>query len=139
MLENLPFPRHAVSQVLLRLSLLFGAAVDAMLAIFLLLAPELLARWLGLALPAESLVLRLLGLGLFLLAAFSSLPAYDLVAYSGNIAVALLGRLAGGGILLAAALGRPDAMALSWGAAVEIGLAVALVGLWLPFRRSPIL
>jgi hypothetical protein len=137
--ENIPFPRHAASQVLLRASLFLGAAMNASLGILLLLAPHASARWLGVVLPSEPLVLWWFSLSLLLFAAFILLPVYDLVAYSGNIAIAILGRLVAGAILLVVAQGRPDSGTILWVAAVEFCFAVAQAGLWLPFRRSPLL
>ena len=135
--DRLPFPRHAVSQTLLRLSLICGAGVDAVLALLLLLTPEPLVGALGLALPGEPLYLWLLALCLALLSAVYLLPAYDVVAYSGNIAVAILGRLAGGGLLLVVTLERPGSLALLWLGLAELGLGLIHALLWVPGRRTP--
>lgn len=139
MAEKLPFPRDAVSQTLLRLSLLLGAGINLVLGALFMLAPELLAGWLGLELPGDPLYLWLLAICIALLGAFYGLPAYDFVAYSGNILVAIVGRFTAGGVLLAVALGRPDSGFLAAVGVLEIGLGLAHAGLWLPIRRTPLI
>ncbi len=96
-------PRRSIYLRLLRWSLVIGAVYDFFLAAVFTAAPDLPARLLGVPRPGEDFYLWAIAVILTMLGAFYLLAAYDPVAYRGNIAVAIAGRLAAGAVLVLAA------------------------------------
>ena len=130
--------RHAASHVLLRTSLLLGGGFYVLVAGLLLITPETVEGYLGLTSSIPTILFQGLALFLLLAAAYQALPAYDFVAYSGNIAVAILGRFLVAGLLGWTAWNQPDFNGLGAVAALEFFLGLMYTVLWIPFRRSPI-
>lgn len=129
-------PRFSIYQRFLRLSLALGAAFDFVLAALLFGAPDLLVKLLALPPPGEDFCLWLLAILLAILGAFYLLAAYDPVAYSGNVAVAIAGRTAAGTALVLAAARRPDLAGLYPLAAADLLFAAIHAVLWWPVRRT---
>ncbi len=121
---------------LLRLTLVVGALYDLAFAAVMAFAPEIPARILALPTPGEDFYLWLMAVFLCMLAAFYFLAAYDPVSYRGNIAVGILGRLAGGSVFLLARVGRPDLDGLFLIAAGDLIFAVLTACFWWPIRKS---
>ncbi len=119
---------------LLQLSLVAGAVYDAAFAALLLVRPDLPARWLALPPPGETFYLWLLAVFLTMLAALYLQAARDPRRYSGIIAVAIGGRLAGSLAMLCAALPRPDLAGLYPLSAVDAAFGLAHALLWWPIR-----
>ena len=119
---------------LLRGLLLLGAAVHAGGAVLLLALPRRAAETLGLALPDGRVVLWLLAGVLVTSSALYFLAAQDPRRYSGVIVALVAGRFLGSAALGAGALARAEPGQLWVAAAVELALAVALAGCWLPLR-----
>jgi len=122
--------------VLLRASLLAGAAYDLVFAGLMVAAPEVPARLFGLPLPDERFYLWVMATLLAMLAALYLKAAQDPRRYSAVIAVAIAGRLAGAAAFAVAA-GRWPALSSSLyllGAA-DAAFGLAHAALWLPLRR----
>jgi hypothetical protein len=119
---------------LLQLSLVLGAVYDAAFAALMLARPDLPARWLSLPLPGEAFYLWILAVLLAMLAALYLQAARDPRRYSGVIAAAIGGRLAGSLALLLAALPRPDLGGLYALSAVDAAFGLAHAFLWWPIR-----
>ncbi len=119
---------------LLRASLAVGAVYNTVLALLLVAAPRHLASWSELPLPTHRFTLWLLAVALTMLAGMYLLAAQDPRRYSGNIRVAVAGRLAGA-CALGLAAGRDPALAALWGAAIAEALfAVAHTVFYQPLR-----
>lgn len=90
---------------MLRASLVAGALYDLFFGAFMLLAPEVPARWFDLPLPPlpeGRFYLWLLAILLAMLAALYLAAARDPRRYSAILAVAIAGRIAGGAALFVA-------------------------------------
>jgi hypothetical protein len=117
---------------LLRASLALGALYDAVFAGLMVAAPGRLGEWFEVPLPPR-FFLWLLAVVLLMLAGFYLLAAKDPRRYSGNIAVAIVGRLAGA-VALGLAAGLHDLAGLWGAAAADAGFALAHFVLWRPLR-----
>jgi hypothetical protein len=119
----------------LRGSLVAGAVYDLVFALLMVAAPGVPARILDLPLPAPETMFYLwvLAVLLTMLAAFYLLAARDTRRYSGNVAVAIGGRLLGGLVLGIAAwrLGLDGLWPL---AAADAAFGVAHAAFWWPIR-----
>ena len=129
----------ALRPILLRCALLLGSALDGLVALALLLAPEHLLPRLAFAVPEESWLLGLLAILLGTFALFQLPPAYDIVAYSGNIACTLLARIVLGLFFLWASIQFPESRGLNLAGAVQIALTAVYAVCWLSDRRGPLL
>jgi hypothetical protein len=131
-----PFARRFRALALLQASLAAGAVYDLVFAVLMVAAPGLPARLLALPLPGEAFYLWLLATLLAMLAALYLLAAHDPRRYSGVIAVAVAGRIAGALAFAWAAFREPG---LSRGllplAACDLLLGVAPAAFWAPIRR----
>jgi hypothetical protein len=119
---------------LLRLTLVAGAVYDLGFAGFMVAAPELPGRWLGLPQPGEPFYLWILAVFLTMLAALYLQAARDPRRYSAIIAVAIGGRLLGAVAFFAAASGRADLAGLQLLAAADAAFALGHAVCWLPLR-----
>lgn len=119
---------------LLRLSLVLGALYDLAYALLMVAAPGVPARLLDLPLPGEAFYLWILATLLTMLAILYLIAARDTRRYSGIVAVAIGGRLAGGLVFLVAALLQPDLGGLYALAAADLAFGLAHAALWLPIR-----
>jgi len=131
------FARRFRFLTLLRASLIAGALYDLAFALLMVFAPELPARWLGLPLPplpAGAFYLWVMATLLAMLAALYVLAARDTRRYSGIVAVAIAGRIAGGLAMAAAGLRGPHLAGLYPLAAADLGFGLAHAGLWWPLR-----
>lgn len=122
--------------ILLRASLLAGAAWAVTLAALLALLPAALARAAALPLPAHRLYPAAAAVLLAMLAVLYALAARDPRRYSGIVRVAIGGRLVTAAVLAVAAAGRPAPLVLAAGAAVEAGLGLAHLAFWWPVHRG---
>ncbi len=120
---------------LLRVSLAVGGAYDLVLAGLLALAPELTFGMLSLPLPGEPFYLGLLVVLVAMVAALYLLAAYDPMAYSGNVLVAIGGRFAAGAMMVSMAIGRADLSGLYLLAAVDLAFAAVHAAGWWPCRH----
>ncbi len=127
-------PRHSIYLRLLRFSLAIGAVYNFVLAAVFAAAPDLPARLLAVPRPGEDFYLWVIAVILTMLGAFYLLAAYDPVAYSGNIAVAIAGRTAAAAVLVLAA-GRSGLAGLYPLAAADLLFAVLHAVFWWPVRR----
>lgn len=119
---------------LLRASLVAGALYDLAFAALMVAAPGWLADRFGLPLP-PFFYLWLIAVLLTIVAVAYLLAARDPRRYSGNLKLAIGGRMAGA-LVLGLAAGREPAYAGLWGAAAaDAGFAVAHLALWWPLRR----
>lgn len=131
------FARRFRFLLLLRGSLLLGALYDLAFAVLMIAAPELPARRLGLPLPPlprGAFYLWVMAVLLAMLACLYLFAAHDTRRYSGIVLVALLGRVAGGLVLAAAALRGPELAGLWALAAADLGFGLAHALFWLPIR-----
>jgi hypothetical protein len=131
------FARRFRFLTLLRASLLLGAAYDLGFAVLMVAAPELPAQWLGLPLPPlprGAFYLWVMAVLLAMLACLYALAARDTRRYSGIVAVAIAGRIAGGLALAVAAWRGPDLGGLWPLAAADLGFGLAHAALWWPLR-----
>ncbi|HVT16523.1 MAG TPA: hypothetical protein VHQ90_10155 [Thermoanaerobaculia bacterium] len=122
---------------LLRASLVAGALYDAAFAVLMVAAPRVPARTLALPLPplpAGTFYLWILAILLLMLALLYGLAARDTRRYSGIVAVAIGGRIAGGVALLLAVRLAPGLAGLYPLAAVDLGLGLVHAALWWPAR-----
>jgi hypothetical protein len=119
---------------LLRASLTLGALYDLGFAVLMVAAPGVPARILNIPLPGETFYLWILAVLLTMLAALYLTAARDTRRYSGIVAVAIAGRLAGGLVFLVAALMRSDLGGLYPLAAADLAFGIAHAVLWLPIR-----
>lgn len=127
------FASHFRFLTLLRWSFWLGALYDAAFAALMLAAPEIPARLLHLPLP-PMFYLWILAVLLLMLAALYVLAARDTRRYSGIVAVAIGGRIAGGALLLYAAYRDPTLSGLYPLAAADLGLGLVHAAFWLPLR-----
>lgn len=118
---------------LLRLSLVIGAFYDLAFALLMVAAPGVPSRLLDLPLPGEAFYLWILATLLTMLAVLYLIAARDTRRYSGIVAVAIGGRLAGGLVFLLAAFlhGLGGLYPL---AAADLAFGLAHAALWLPIR-----
>jgi hypothetical protein len=131
--------RFAHRFVLLRLlvgSLVLGALYDFGFAVLIAAAPGVPARMFHLPLPPlpdGAFYLWILAVLLTMLSALYLMAARDPRRYSGNIAVAIGGRILGGLVLLAAALhaGLPGLYPM---AAADLAFGIAHAAFWWPIR-----
>lgn len=130
-----PLSRRFLLLRLLRVSLIVGAVYDVVFAALMVLAPGLPAKLLSLPVPAEAFYLWLLAILLAMLAALYGFAARNPRRYSAVIAVAIVGRTAGGAAFLLAAWGRPELSGLLPLAAADLAFAAAHAACWLPLRR----
>lgn len=117
-------------------SLIAGALYDFGFAVLIAAAPRVPAEMFHLPLPPlpeGAFYLWILAVLLTMLAAFYLVAARDPRRYSGNIAVAIGGRLLGGLVLLAAALqaGLPGLYPM---AAADLAFGIAHAVFWWPIR-----
>ena len=117
---------------LLRASLVLGALYDLGFAAAMWLAPDVPARLLDLPL-APGFYLLVLATLLTMLAILYLVAARDTRRYSAIVAVAIAGRLAGGILLLAAALGS-GLDGLYPLAAADLAFGLAHSAFWFPLR-----
>ena len=128
------FARRFRFLVLLEGSLAVGAVYDLAFAVLMVAAPGLPARLLGLPLPGERFYLWILAVLLAMLAALYLLAAHDPRRYSGIIAVAIAGRVAGGlAFALAAATGQ-GLSGLYPLAAMDLAFGLSHALFWAPIR-----
>lgn len=129
------FARRFRFLTLLRVSLVLGAAWDAVFALLLGFAAEPAARVFGLPLPPlpeGAFYLWVLGVLLLMLAALYVIAARDPRRYSGILAVAIGGRVLGGLVMfLAAARGVPGLYPM---AAADLAFGISHAAFWLPIR-----
>ncbi|HEX2165075.1 MAG TPA: hypothetical protein VHM02_14120 [Thermoanaerobaculia bacterium] len=118
---------------LLRASLVAGALYDLGFGLLMVGAPRRLAEAFRLPLP-PFFYLWLLATLLAMLAVAYLLAARDPRRYSGNLKLAIGGRLAGAAVLGLAAAGDPALSGLWLPAAGDLALALAHLGLWWPLR-----
>lgn len=119
---------------LLRASLVAGALYDLGVAALMVAAPGVLAGAFAVPLPGERFYLHLMALLLAMLAALYLLAARDPRRYSGVVAVAIAGRLAGGVVFAVAALSEPAHAGLWWTAAVDALFGLSHAAFWWPLR-----
>lgn len=117
----------------LRGGLVAGALYDLGFAGLMAVAPEVPARIFALPLPA-GFYLWLIAILLAMLAGMYLLAAKDPRRYSGVIAVAILGRAAGAGVLAFAAWTHPEWRGLYPLAAGDLAFALVHTVSWLPLR-----
>jgi len=132
------FARRFRFLTLLRASLVIGAVYDLSFAVLMLAAPELPARILHLPLPPlpeGAFYLWVMATLLAMLAALYILAARDTRRYSGIVAVAIAGRIAGGLLIGFAAWRGPDLAGLWPLAAADLGFGLAHAMLWYPNRK----
>jgi hypothetical protein len=121
---------------LLQGSLVAGAVYDLAFALCMLVAPGVPARVLKLPLPGERFYLWVIAILLAMLAALYLLAARDPRRYSGVIAVAIVGRLAGALAFAAAAVEQPSLLpGIAVLAAGDFILGALPALFWLPLRR----
>jgi hypothetical protein len=118
---------------LLRASLVAGALYDLGFALLMIAVPGRLGEWLDLPLP-PFFYLWLIALLLAMLAAVYLLAARDPRRYSGNLRVAIGGRLAGAAVLALAAAREPALGGLWVAAAADAAFGAAHLALWWPLR-----
>jgi hypothetical protein len=136
MRSTAPFARRFRALVLLQASLAAGAVYDLAFAALMVAAPGLPARVLGLPLPGEAFYLWILATLLAMLAALYLLAAHDPRRYSGVIAVAVAGRIAGALAFAWAAFREPGlARGLLPLAACDLLLGTAPAVFWAPIRK----
>jgi hypothetical protein len=132
------FARRFQFLTLLRVSLVLGAAWDAVFALLLGFAPEPSARLFELPLPPlpeGAFYLWVLGVLLLMLAALYVIAARDPRRYSSILAVAIGGRVLGGLVLLfAAARGIGGVPGLYPMAAADLAFGISHAAFWLPIR-----
>lgn len=128
------FARRFRFLTFLRTSLVVGALYDLFFAVTMLAAPGRLAEVFALPLP-PFFYLWLLATLLAILAVAYLLAALDPRRYSGNVKLAIGGRLAGAAVLALAAAREP-AFAGLWGpAAADAVLGLAHLAFWWPLRN----
>jgi hypothetical protein len=121
---------------LLQGSLVAGAVYDLAFALCMLVAPGVPARVLKLPLPGERFYLWVMAILLTMLACLYLLAARDPRRYSGVIAVAIVGRLAGALAFAAAAIEQPSLLpGIAVLAAGDFILGALPALFWLPLRR----
>lgn len=132
------FARRFRFLTLLRISLVLGAAWDAVFALLLGFVPEPAAKVFELPLPPlpeGAFYLWVIAVLLLMLAALYVIAARDPRRYSGILAVAIGGRLLGGlVILLAAARGVGGIPGLYPMAAADLAFGISHAVFWLPIR-----
>ena len=126
-----PFARRFRFLKLLRLSLVAGAAYDAVFALLMVAAPGRLAEWFELPLPAD-FYLWLLAVLLVMLAALYLEAARDPRRYSTVVRVAIAGRLLGALVLGLAAWREPAFSGLWIAAGADAAFGLAHAYLWVP-------
>jgi hypothetical protein len=122
---------------LLRISLIIGAAYDAVFAVLMWIAPEVPARLLALPLPplpTGSFYLRTLAILLAMLAALYLVAARNIGRSTAIIEVAIAGRLIGGLAFLTTAWGHADLGGLYPLAAADLALGAGHAFFWWPLR-----
>jgi len=122
---------------LLRGSLAVGAVYDLSFAVLMVAAPGVPARVLSLPLPPlprGAFYLWIMAILLTMLAVLYLLAAHDTRRYSGIVAVAIAGRLAGGLAMVFGALRGPDLGGLWPLAAADLGFGLAHALFWWPIR-----
>lgn len=130
------FARRFRFLALLRGSLVLGAVYDLGFALLMVAAPGVPARQFGLPLPPlpeGAFYLWVMAVLLSMLAALYLLAARDTRRYSGIVAVAIVGRIAGG-IAMAAAGLRTGLDGLYPLALADLGFGLAHAVFWLPIR-----
>lgn len=118
----------------LRVSLVVGAGYDASFALFMVFAPGIPTHLLTLPLPGATFYLWIMATFLGMLAALYLLAAADPRRYSGVVVVAIVGRLVGAAVFLAAAVGRPELAGLYPLAAADAAFGLAHALFWIPTR-----
>jgi len=122
---------------LLRGSLVVGAVYDLSFAVLMVVAPGVPARLLSLPLPPlprGAFYLWIMAILLTMLAVLYLLAAHDTRRYSGIVAIAIAGRLAGGLAMVFGALRGPDLGGLWPLAAADLGFGLAHALFWWPIR-----
>lgn len=119
---------------LLRASLVVGGLYDLGFAAVMLVAPRLPSQTLELPLPGERFYLVFMATVLAMLGVLYFLAAKDPRRYSGIIAVAIAGRLAGAVGFAVCAAGRPELAGLWPLAAADAVFGLVHAGCWLPIR-----
>jgi hypothetical protein len=128
------FARRFRFLVLLQGSLAAGAFYDFAFAVLMVAAPGLPARLLELPLPGERFYLWILAVLLAMLAALYLIAARDPRRYSGIIAVAIAGRVAGAAAFALAALAGQGLSGLYILAAVDLAFGLSHALFWAPIR-----
>jgi len=119
---------------LLRASLVAGALYDLAFATLMVAAPRELAEAFSLPLPGAPFYLHLLAVLLTMLAALYLLAARDPRRYSGVVAVAVAGRLAGAVVFALAAAGGSALGGLWFVAAADAAFGFSHAAFWWPLR-----
>lgn len=114
-------------------SLYAGALYDAIFAFLLVAFPAQVGSAFRLPLPGERFYLWLIAFFLLTLAAFYLLVGRDPGRHRDFLRLAIAARLAGGAVIGAAVLGRPDLVGLLAVAAGDLAFGLA----HLAFSRSP--
>jgi hypothetical protein len=130
------FARRFRFLALLRGSLVLGAVYDLGFAVLMAAAPGVPARRLDLPLPppAAMFYLWVMAVLLAMLAGLYLLAARDTRRYSGIVAVAIAGRIAGGLAMAFAAVRGPGLDGLYPLAAADLGFGLAHALFWFPVR-----
>lgn len=130
-------PARRSSSTALSWSLRAGAAYDALFALLLFAFPGPIAGLFRLPLPGERFYLWLIALFLLSLGAFYILVAREPLALRAFVRLAIAIRLAGGVVIGAAALGRPDLAGLWAIAAADLLFGLAHLALAPPAGADP--
>jgi hypothetical protein len=128
------FARRFRFLLLLEGSLVVGALYDLAFAVLMVVAPGVPARLLGLPLPGERFYLWILAVLLAMLAGLYMMAARDPRRYSGIIAVAIAGRIAGSLALAAAAVTGRGLGGLYPLAAADFAFGLSHALFWAPIR-----
>ena len=130
------FARRFRFLTLLRGSLVLGAIYDLAFAVLMVAAPGVPARMLDLPLPppAARFYLWVMAVLLAMVACLYLLAARDTRRYSGIVAVAIGGRIAGGLAMAFAAVRGPDLDGLYPLAAADLGFGLVHALFWVPVR-----
>jgi len=127
--------RHAFCLRWLKISLIAGAIFDLVMAAMMVVAPWIAEQWLEVRPPGDSFYLWLIAVFLTMLAAFYFYAAYDPIAYSGNIKVAIVGRSAGFAVMVTGAVLDPTLWGLYVLGACDLLFAALHAIFWWPIRR----
>lgn len=124
------FARRFRSLRVLRASLAVGGLFNLILGALLGLMPAWATALLNIPRPVPGFYLQVLALLVALLGCYYLLAASNLRRYSGNVAIAIMGRLTAGLVLLLAAASDPSLASLKLLAAVDIGFGTVHAISW---------